>query len=355
MNSVCRQEPPRVALVVKTLSDNSLGRAYSLSLVLDEVGADWAVLSVNGGEIWSPVRDMPFARRCEKVDSKQLGQVLTGFDSVIALKPLPETFGLCQEVLSSKGPPLVVDIDDPDLEARLSWKRPLKQMRTEMLHPLQMKRLRDCAKKIGAFPRIVSNPFLAEKYGGVVIPHVRPALSLEPTTQRPAIPNFAWIGTPRNHKGIRTIRQAFRQLNRSGTRAVLTITAEPPNKPYSWEKWVGEISLTEGWRLLRDSDATIITLWKEPFKSLQLPAKAVDALVSGTTVIRNSSPTLDWIFGKDGILLSGPSSQALTECLSEMTVARPQRHCWAPDLIELTSPKSFADRLRQVLALHLTC
>ena len=45
MNSVCRQEPPRVALVVKTLSDNSLGRAYSLSLVLDEVGADWAVLS----------------------------------------------------------------------------------------------------------------------------------------------------------------------------------------------------------------------------------------------------------------------------------------------------------------------
>ena len=338
-----------MALVVKTLSDNSLGRAYSLSLVLDEVGADWAVLSVNGGEIWRPVRDMPFARRCEKVDSKQLGQVLTGFDSVIALKPLPETFGLCQEVLSSKGPPLVVDIDDPDLEARLSWKRPLKQMRTEMLHPLQMKRLRDCAKKIGAFPHIVSNPFLAEKYGGVVIPHVRPALSQKSTTQRPAIPNFAWIGTPRNHKGIRTIRQAFRQLNRRRTRAVLTITAEPPNKPYSWEKWVGEISLTEGWRLLRDSDATIITLWKEPFKSLQLPAKAVDALVSGTTVIRNSSPTLDWIFGNSGILLPNRSATALRGCISRIVSNEVPVQAFEDTSTTLTSPTSYAQPLKKLL------
>lgn len=300
-------------MVASTLEENSLGRAYSLGEVARAAGLDFEVVSCFGSKVWAPLRTHSFASRCHKVSPEALREKIEQADAVIALKPLPNSLGQCIEVLGRSPRKLIVDVDDPDIELRLNWARAHILIPKFLFRRRELSHLVSLAKVVGSLPKIVSNPSLQAKYGGVVIPHVRSAeKTFQPLSR---IDQVAFVGTRRRHKGIRKIRQAVRRINEAGFPLQLCVTDIEPRDAYPWEVWAGHTSLEEGRLLLQKSKCVVITLWREPYRSYQLPAKAADALVQGARVVHNPTAPLSWLVGASGITIKSRSTRALVAAL----------------------------------------
>ena len=296
-------------MVVSTLEENSLGRAFALSKVLEAARLDFEVVSCFASQIWEPLARDVFASKCLLVSRASLDKKILEADVVIALKPLEETLGYCLEVLGGNSGKLVVDIDDPDLELRLSWKRMDGRIARSLLRPKKLRKTLSMAEAVRSLPKIVSNPGLGAKYGGLVIPHVRTLDKLVSAEER--LEQVAFVGTVRSHKGVSQLRSVVREINEGGNSLGLVVTAPAPRNPWPWEKWIGTTSFAEGQRILAQSKYAVITLWQEPYRSYQLPAKAVDALVHGIRIVYSPGAPLDWLVAEAGVRLGGREDDAL--------------------------------------------
>src|SRR5690606_39184047 len=132
------------------------------------------VIAVEAGDIWGPLADSDFAADCRAVPRAELPRTVKEFeaDLLIACKPLPTSLGVALELVEIGQLPLMLDIDDPDLEYRLSTSEPVKALAKTVLRPrpsLEYRRLRRAARSL---PTLVSNPWLQDIYGGTIIPHV---------------------------------------------------------------------------------------------------------------------------------------------------------------------------------------
>ena len=122
--------PVRVLLVTPNFDNNSLGRTYCLWLLCRELSWDCRVVGVNGDRIWLPLQGSAFAADCvlpapgadPVARAAALADHARWADVVVAVKPLPTSFGAALTVLDDVPRPLLVDIDDPDIEARTSWR-----------------------------------------------------------------------------------------------------------------------------------------------------------------------------------------------------------------------------------------
>ena len=219
----------RITILSPTLSGNAFGRTAVLVDLLKEHHDVNIVAFSDTGEMWTPV-DVPchtfYARSMPSFWRKTAA--VTEFareaDLLIAVKPMLQSFGVGLRIRKRLGVPLIVDVDDFELgflfdsiywEARhhrLGWlTNPSSPLYTRLLD----KRIRS------AEGVTVSNSFLHQRYGGVWIPHARDKnviLNAEPgwgpvdpsiTAGRTAL----FLGSPRRHKGLEDLLQAWDRLN----------------------------------------------------------------------------------------------------------------------------------------------
>lgn len=307
--------PASVILVVPTLEENSLGRAYALSLVLDAVEIEWFVVSLRGNRVWSPLRNSEFANRCQKLAAAEMQSFLERARCVIAVKPLPDSLSLCLRHCNPNFTRLIVDIDDPDLELRLEGWHPLQQYARRLLRPRRHKELHALNSAVKKLSVIVSNPELQKKYGGVVIPHVRETGAHETSRQNLSDQYIIFLGSPRRHKGLRVIEESVREVNNLGYRLGFLITAKPRVFGRKWEKRVGNVSFKLGRQLLLNALGTVVLITREPYASLQLPAKAIDAITAGVPLIFSATKPLLWATSGKGIPLKESSKAEVTNAL----------------------------------------
>lgn len=305
---------PRIVFVTPTLAQNSLGRTYSLWLLAQALGWGSRVVSVEGEEIWEPLRNSQFANVVTRVDEQDFasGKATAGADLVIAVKPLPSSFGMALLACKSSGAPLLLDIDDPDLITALSFRDPLRALAREVTRVQRQRQLRQMNRWLVRVPKIVSNPVLQAKYGGTVIPHarlVRPA-GLQHTSSRP---NVAFIGTNYPHKGVPELRRAISTLSKDGY--TFTITDNPPADPKPWERWVGRTSIERGLELTDSSDIVVLPSRNTSSATGQLPAKLIDAMISARAVITSDIAPLGWALGGHGLIAKSGSSRSLAHAL----------------------------------------
>jgi glycosyltransferase involved in cell wall biosynthesis len=311
-----------VLFVTPFLDDNSTGRTYSLWLLAQSLGYRSEMVAFKGDKVWEPLAGSEFAAACHiqrksswraKVD--WLADTAQNFDVVVAVKPLPDSLGIALAARKKKPFPLVVDVDDPDLEARL-LRRPLWRAIAWRLRHLRFW-LSACV-----FPPfhkrtsvMVSNPTLQAKYGGVLVPHVRldAVESLPHTSSHPVV---AFIGTPRPHKGLDVLRAAIASISTEGFSLVVTATAPADAQP--WEHWVGNVSLEDGLELVAGADIVVIPSRRGLNSTGQLPVKLVDAMMLGRAVIVSDVAPLPWATGGDALITPEGDVPALTEALLEL-------------------------------------
>jgi glycosyltransferase involved in cell wall biosynthesis len=163
---------------------------------------------------------------------------------------------------------------------------------------------------------ITSNPSLQERYGGVVVPHVREVGGPPRRRCRTTEPfTVGFIGTPREHKGLEEIRAATAHLARKRD-VRLCITASPPADARPWEHWVGETSLAEGRKLLEQCDAVAVVSRPGVWGDLQLPVKLIDAMAAGVPAVITARAPLLWAAGGAAVVVRDESVSDLRDALS---------------------------------------
>lgn len=307
----------KIVVVASDLENNSLGRIYCLWLLANSLGWECRVVSIIGERVWGPLSGTEFAAYCTlATETSELRSTIESADLVIAGKPFPSSLGLAYEMTQASNVPLIVDIDDPDLEVAFSGGYTLaeraRRVARESFHPRRMAGLRRMRQLIPGLTVTASNPVLAGRYGATVIPHVRPPAPQEsPRTSRG--PVVAFVGTVRAHKGIEMLRTAVRELSDGGFRLVITDSRPTDAKP--WEHWVGRTSLHDGLLIVQQADIVAIPSLRTPYSEGQLPVKLIDGMFAGRAIIASDLPPVRWALGDGGVLVEPGSAGCLRQGL----------------------------------------
>jgi hypothetical protein len=306
-----------LTLITESLSRNSLGRTYCLWLLAQELGWDAAVISTAGEELWSPLRGTAFASATKRIEVRDIEREVGATDLIIACKPLPDSLGHALTLTRRLHIPLLLDIDDPDLEVRtragqpalaaLRWVRRPRRSIVDVRH-------RAVAKSI---PTIVSNPWLAARYGGDVIPHVRPPMQPGSTTDSSDL-HIVFAGTNHAHKGVPELRAAVSLAQSKLAATTLTVTDVPPTDARAWERWVGTTTLAEGLNLARHADAVVLPSRPGRHATGQLPVKLIDAMMLGRPVVVSDVDPLPWAVDDAGLVVKAGDRAELTNALESL-------------------------------------
>jgi len=306
-----------IAMAVHDMQNNALGRAFSLALATDELGHETRVVGPSSGGLWDVLAGTAFAERCQVNPSReQLSALGDWCDAVISVKALPDSLRTATDIGRRFGVPVVLDMDDPDLEVlrytvhQRYRKRRLRRWRASR----GVARLASTARSLST---MVSNPMLQEMYGGVLVPHCRRPGSPRPFPDVSDTVTVGFIGTPRAHKGLNVLREAVTALAPVGFR--LVVTARPPADGRTWEKWTGPTSLDEGLRLLESLDVVVVPSLSQTYGPYQLPVKLIDAMMSGVPVVASDLGPIRWALGDAGILVPPGSSSGLVTALSALS------------------------------------
>lgn len=349
-----------VLLVSPTLSGNAVGRAFSLWLLVRELGGEAQVVGPSDGSLWYPLADTTFANDCVLFSRDQwnvasLRSFATRADLLIAVKALPQSFGVVKRLASRVGTPWLLDVDEPDLETlrtslsrrqRLGLVHPSTTWRGE--HPYQLTRM---GRELSRSHLSVSNPALQSHYGtGALVPHVRAVPSITDAHSSREL-RIVFIGTPRHHKGLHVLRSSVSQLQRK-RRVRLLITASKPTGSAEHETWTGPLPFSESMDLLRRADVVAIPSLDDPFAELQLPVKLIDGMMAGKIVVASDLKPIRWALGGTGFLFCPGSVQQLTERLQDAAdpVVRKKRGASARTrAIAMFSPQAVAPTFGRLL------
>jgi glycosyltransferase involved in cell wall biosynthesis len=188
-------------------------------------------------------------------------------------------------------------------------------------------------KVAGCARRLVSNDWLAQRYGGTVLPHVRDTEQLDPATVERAryraelgMDGRFWVGfvgTMRLHKGNRELVDA---VSAAGDGVGLFLAGANPE-----ERFAREV-LAHARAVLGDERLRVVPVF--PFDELprwlalpdlialpslssdaavgQIPAKLFDAMAMGKPVISSSVNDAARILGDAGVIVPPGDVEALT-------------------------------------------
>ena len=308
----------QVIFFTPDLSNNSLGRTFCLWEMATELGWDSIIVSTKGDAIWGPLSNTTFARACVKLSVEEIAgsPVVLGADAFIAVKPVPESFEVASALSADRNVPLLLDVDDPDLDSVLSWQRPVRRLAKSVIRRKQFTRLRHLVKQAQRTDTIVSNPVLQKRYGGSIVPHTRRD-SGNGASHVSESPMVAFVGTNHSHKGLSFLREAVARLQATGFR--LTITDYAPADAKDWEVWTGPTSFVEGQSIVANSDIVVIPSLDLPFARGQLPAKLVDAMIFGRAIVVTDIEPMPWALGSHGRVVEPGSVDAIEKALLELT------------------------------------
>lgn len=311
----------RLLLVTPNFENNSLGRTYCLWLLARHLGYSVRVVGVKGHHIWKPLANNDFAADCWVPGDSSTAVLLAELDRhvawseiVIAVKSLPSSFGVAIDACSRVGRPLILDVDDPDLEVRTSWLPWYERVARRVLKPRyrQLLRLR---RRMRDFPVMVSNPTLAVMHPGLIVPHVRPA-GPDRLLSGTGETTVRFVGSPRGHKGAEELRSAVGALWHKGFR--LEVTADAPGDAKPWETWLGFTDIAEGAALVAAADIIAVPSLDRSWARAQLPAKLMDAMMAGRAIVASDLPPIRWALGDSGLLVRPGDVEALIAALEQL-------------------------------------
>jgi len=347
---------PHTALVVSwDIGHNALGRSYMLAEVLERVFRHVVIVGFrfpqHGERTWSPLRNSripviglrssPFP---EFLDELERIAVRVKPDMVFACKARLPSLELGALIRRHCDCPMVLDIDDHELafvdhcdpvtlEALEEMERGALSHEREPYGTFWTRAAEDARRVADAV--LVSNPALQERFGGLLLPHVRDEQRMDPERRdrnamraRLGIPPEArvvlFFGTPRRHKGIEPLARAVASL--PDDNALLVVVGDAPDRHDAnlLVELAGERLLLLGNQpferipdILSVADAVCLPQDPDhPVSRYQLPAKAVDAIAMNVPLLVSDTPPMRWLVDQ-GLAIHAPV-ESLPERLAQV-------------------------------------
>jgi glycosyltransferase involved in cell wall biosynthesis len=327
----------KVSILAFDLSDNATGRADLLARLLAPRYEVEVTGPRFGAEVWRPARDgavryrsLPGARWPRFGAMLPALARLADGDVLLASKPRPTSFGVALLARRQRRRPLLLDIDDWELGFFYRagfWGRVGRLLNLANPNGLPWTWLAErLVSRADAL--VVASRFLAERFGGTLVPHVRDTEAWAPerferaaTRARLGVGDarvVMFLGTPRGHKGVDDLVEATADLER--TRLVL-IGADPASA--AARRWaarshvrvMGEIAFDDVPRYLVAADAVAVPQRATTDTLGQVPAKLFDAMALARPIVSTAVSMIPEILDGCGVLVPPGDPIALRTAL----------------------------------------
>jgi glycosyltransferase involved in cell wall biosynthesis len=292
------------------VSDNAVGRAWLLARLLEPLGTVEIVGPRFGPAVWEPLAEEPVpvrslpGGRLPAFAARLPGLArLADGDLLYASKPRLTSAGIGYLARLAGHRPLLLDIDDWEVGFFLRgglWGTIGRAMNLSNPKGLTwtwlMERLRGLADGI-----TVASRFLEQRFGGVLIPHVRDTdrwapgrVDPQPARERLGVDKervVMFLGTPRAYKGVLDLAAAVDQLGRPDV--VLALVGTDPASEtgravaarHAATRLVGHIPIAQVPAYLGAADVVVVPQRDSSDTRGQVPAKLFDAMALGRPVV----------------------------------------------------------------------
>lgn len=300
----------KVSVLCFDVSDNAMGRAWLLARLLEPIGAVEIIGPRFGPTVWEPVAD-------EWIPVRSIpGGRLPGFaarlpalvrladgDLIYASKPRLTSAGVGYLVRLGRRRPLLLDIDDWETGFFLRgglWGVIGRSLNISNPRGLTwtwlMERLRGVADGV-----TVASRYLEQRFGGVLIPHVRDTDRWAPGRAEPGPARerlgvdkervVMFLGTPRGYKGVEDLADAVGRLARPDV-ALALVGTEPASDTgralsarHPGIRLVGRVPIAQVPGFLSAADVVVVPQRDSSDTRGQVPAKLFDAMALGRPIV----------------------------------------------------------------------
>ncbi len=337
----------RVSILVSNMSGNCLGRAYLLGKILQR-GHEVEILGpIFGKAIWAPCDTGEFdykVVRARKLPGFLLAQrklmgMVTG-DVVYASKNRPTSFGTAMTIRRKKGTPVILDIDDCEVEIKtvVDAKKGLCKQLRDPNGLFWTKRVQRQIPQADAIT--VVSEYLREQHGGIMLPHAKDPDDLDPDRyDRSALRRdhgvagfelIVFLGTPTPSKGLEELVNAITLLDRPDLRLMIVgATRWQSGSAWEYEKrlrqlggdriiWLPQQPFQKMGEFLALADLVVLPQRDELINKGQVPAKVFDAMAMALPVVATSVGDLPAILEGCGRIVPPGQVEALSDAIREM-------------------------------------
>ena len=333
----------KISVLCFDLSDNAAGRADLLARLVSPLGEVEVVGPCSGGEVWSPVagegiryRGIPARHFPGFVGSIRTLSRLADGDLLYASKPRLGSAGIGYLKRLSTPRPLVLDIDDWEMGLFLRsgfWGTAGRALNLANPAGLPwtwlMERLAGMADAI-----TVASRFLQERFGGVLIPHVRDTEAWRPGRSDPgearrrlAVEDerlVLFLGTPRGYKGVDDLCAAVAHINRKEVALALvgtdpaSATGRRLKEQYPALRLLGRVPFRKVPAYLEAAAVVAVPQRDTSDTRGQVPAKLFDAMALGRPIVSTRVSMIPEILDGCGTLVPPGDVTALARAIEDL-------------------------------------
>ena len=332
----------KISLVSYDLSGTCIIRAHLLARMLVQDHEVEVVGPASKNAVWAPLRHdtvVPFrvltgqtpAARAEQIDG----------DLIYALKPRPSSLGVAMVAQRQRPRPIVVDVDDwesgflyDDVSTmvRSGFRDGTKWVARNLVDVRSANnfyRTAFASRHVRRADAVtVTSGWLADRYGGTVIPQARDIDHFDPASTdrtrmrdelgiRPDQVLLLFMGHPRRHKGLNNVLAAMDVLGRKDL-LLLVVGGNPelPDRPdvraIGWQPY----SATNGY--LAAADMVVLAHSDTPGARGQMPTKLYDAMAMGCPVVVTDVSDMSGTVGDAGIVVPAADTAALAVAIGKL-------------------------------------
>ena len=319
----------KISVLCFDVSDNAVGRAWLLARLLEPLGAVEIVGPRFGANVWEPiaeeavpVRSIPGGRLPGFAARMPALVRLADGDLLYASKPKLTSAGIGYLARLGRRRPLLLDIDDWETGffLRSGFCGAVgRAMNLTNPHGFAwtwlMERLRGIADGV-----TVASRFLEQRFGGVLIPHVRDTARWAPGRADPGPARerlgvgkervVMFLGTPRGYKGVEDLAAAVARLGRPDV-ALALVGTDPASQTgralaarHPGVRLVGRVPIAEVPAYLSAADVVVVPQRESSDTRGQVPAKLFDAMALGRPIVSTRVSMIPEILEGCGALVS---------------------------------------------------
>jgi glycosyltransferase involved in cell wall biosynthesis len=299
-----------VSILVTDVSSNALSRAYLIAKLLEPEFKIHIIGRGSTDNIWAPIcSDTSIEYRFYQVNSAveffcrraAIARHLVEGDIIYACKPLNMPFSLALQARKILSKRFLLDIDDWEIGFlfgslyreiqfyKINW---FRNVNSPFYTRLLDRRIRE------ADAITVSNRFLQARYGGYWLPQARDEMLWSEalaSRHHDGPPTVIFLGTPREHKGVDLLLQAWgKVLHPSARLQIIGMADDNPlalKVPQAVRSRIDFVkSIDHSQVPLALSTATVIAIPQRDSRASQgqLPMKLIEAMAAGRAIISTS-------------------------------------------------------------------